>query len=60
MAEVEVFGIWGVTKSAGKVSSVCCGHEVTVAVVEPLYNDNDIDGTYHNDDTTYITCLYSL
>jgi hypothetical protein len=45
-AECEVFGIMGVEKSVGKVGSIVCGNEVTVAVIHPVETQEEIDIAY--------------
>ena len=46
VAEVQVFGTPGVQKPVGKISSVCCGKEVTVAIVNPTKEQSVIDNAY--------------
>jgi hypothetical protein len=46
LAEVEVFGNWGIQSSVGRVSYVAAGRDVTVAVVRPSSDPKDFDVAY--------------
>ena len=46
IAELEVFGHWGVSKGAGRVSYAVAGRDVTVAVVRPSKDPRDVENMY--------------
>jgi alpha-tubulin suppressor-like RCC1 family protein/Ca2+-binding EF-hand superfamily protein len=46
LAEVQVFGNWGLSKGVGRVASVAAGRDVTVAVIRPSSDPADIETLY--------------
>eukprot|EP01036_Dinobryon_divergens_P023212 gene23212-31534_t len=46
LAEVEVFGYWGLAKGVGRVSYATAGRDVTVAVVRPNTDPKDLEELY--------------
>lgn len=46
IAEVEVFGSYGICKGVGRVSFATAGRDVTVAVVRPCNDPRDIENAY--------------
>jgi hypothetical protein len=46
MAEVEISGVVGTRQGVSRVSSVVCGNNVTVALIRPMPNANDIEAAY--------------
>ena len=46
IAEVGVFGCWGTHKSVGRVASAACGAGVTIATIEPLKRETDLEQAY--------------
>jgi alpha-tubulin suppressor-like RCC1 family protein len=46
VAEIEVFGYWGISRGVGRVSFVTAGRDVTVAVVRPSNDPRDVEYLY--------------
>lgn len=46
IAELEVFGNYGISKGVGRVSFAAAGRDVTVAVVRPSNDPRDIENAY--------------
>lgn len=46
VAEIEVFGYWGLSKGVGRVSFAAAGRDVTVAVVRPSADPADVEALY--------------
>jgi alpha-tubulin suppressor-like RCC1 family protein len=46
LAQVEVFGHWGIARSVGRVSQAIAGRDVTVCVVRPSQDPRDIEQAY--------------
>lgn len=46
LAEVEVFGYWGISKGVGRVAHGVAGRDVTVAVVRPINSPVDVEKCY--------------
>ena len=46
VAEIEVFGYWGVSRGVGRVSFATAGRDVTVAVVRPSNDPRDVEFQY--------------
>ena len=46
IAELEVFGNFGICKGAGRVSHVAAGRDVTVAVVRAANDPCDVESCY--------------
>jgi alpha-tubulin suppressor-like RCC1 family protein/Ca2+-binding EF-hand superfamily protein len=46
IAQVEVLGNWGMSTGVGRVSYAIAGRDVTVAVIRPKNDSNDIDNIY--------------
>jgi hypothetical protein len=46
LAEVQVFGNWGINKGVGRVSFVAAGRDCTVAVIRPNPDPRDVETVY--------------
>lgn len=46
LAEVQVFGNWGISKGVGRVSFAAAGRDCTVAVIRPCTDPRDIETLY--------------
>mmetsp|Transcript_28680 Transcript_28680/g.39355 ORF Transcript_28680/g.39355 Transcript_28680/m.39355 type:complete len:724 (+) Transcript_28680:94-2265(+) len=46
IAEIEIYGYWGLTKGVGRVSYATAGRDVTVAVVRPNNDPKDLESFY--------------
>lgn len=46
VAEIEVFGYWGISRGVGRVSYATAGRDVTVAVVRPSNDPRDVEYMY--------------
>lgn len=46
VAELEVFGSYGISKGVGRVSFAVAGRDVTVAVIRPCTDPRDIENAY--------------
>jgi hypothetical protein len=46
VAEIEVFGYWGISRGVGRVSFATAGRDVTVAVVRPSPDPRDVEFLY--------------
>lgn len=46
LAEIEVYGSYGISKGVGRVSFASAGRDVTVAVIRPSNDPRDIESAY--------------
>jgi hypothetical protein len=46
IAQVEVYGYWGISRGVGRVSFATAGRDVTVAVVRPSNDPRDVEFLY--------------
>mmetsp|Transcript_11175 Transcript_11175/g.18304 ORF Transcript_11175/g.18304 Transcript_11175/m.18304 type:complete len:1490 (-) Transcript_11175:3642-8111(-) len=46
VAEIEVYGYWGISRGVGRVSFIAAGRDVTVAVVRPSNDPKDVENMY--------------